>query len=77
MEFYKEEFEIDAEWLEAWIDDSSLYILLLVKRKSGEYIIINPQEKNKVSAVLQNYSHAETWLLEDEFNLIQTRYTSD
>jgi hypothetical protein len=74
---YKEQFYIDAEWVEAWIEDYSLYVLLLLKRKNGEYIIIDPQEKNKVCAVLPNYEEAETWLLEDEFNIIQTRYMND
>jgi hypothetical protein len=76
MNVYNEKFEIDAEWVEAWIEAPVLGILLLVKRRNGEYIIISPGNMF-ILATFHGYDEAHLWLNEDEFTQIRTRYIND
>ncbi|XZN96707.1 MAG: hypothetical protein ACM65K_28425 [Microcoleus sp.] len=49
------------------------YILMLVKEKSGKFCIHNPAQNYKVIFSSDNYEAAKMWLLEDEYERLNSR----
>ncbi|MCL1474030.1 hypothetical protein [Argonema antarcticum] len=67
--------EIEWEFAEIWADTliSPPYILMLVKEKSGKFCIYNPAQNYKVIFTADNYDDAKMWLLEDEYERLNSR----
>jgi hypothetical protein len=72
-----QESEQETEWefAEIWADTliSPPYILMLVKEKSGKFCIHNPAQNYKVIFASDNYESAKMWLLEDEYERLNSR----
>ncbi len=72
-----QELEQETEWefAEIWADTliSPPYILMLVKEKSGKFCIHNPAQNYKVIFTTDNYDDAKMWLLEDEYERLNSR----
>jgi hypothetical protein len=68
---------ITTEWefAEIWADTliSPPYILMLVKGKSGTFCIHNPAQNYKIIFSSDNYEAAKMWLLEDEYERLNSR----
>jgi hypothetical protein len=69
------EQETEWEFAEIWADTliSPPYILMLVKEKSGKFCIHNPAQNYKVIFYSDNYEAAKMWLLEDEYERLNSR----
>ena len=69
------EQEIEWEFAEIWADTliSPPYILMLVKEKSGKFCIHNPAQNYQVIFSSDNYEAAKMWLLEDEYQRLNSR----
>ncbi len=69
------EQEIEWEFAEIWVDSliSPPYILMLVKEQSGKFCIHNPAENYKVIFTSDRYEDAKMWLLEDEYQRLNSR----
>ncbi len=69
------EQETEWEFAEIWADTliSPPYILMLVKEKSGRFCIHNPAQNYKVIFSSDNYEAAKMWLLEDEYERLNSR----
>lgn len=66
------------KYIEVWIDSASLeYVLILKSSVDGTYEIIDPQEEKRVIQVFTTYEEAALWLREDEYDLVEGRYTSE
>lgn len=67
-------------WVEAWIDGASkddfIYILVLRKRQSGQFEIVDPQQKRSIIASFHSYEEATAWLNEEEYDLVERRWTA-
>jgi hypothetical protein len=72
-----QESEQETEWefAEIWADTliSPPYILMLVREKSGKFCIYNPAQNYKVIFTSDNYDVAKMWLLEDEYERLNSR----
>ena len=72
-----QESEPETEWefAEIWADTliSPPYILMLVKEKSGNFCIHNPAQNYKVIFTSDDYEAAKMWLLEDEYERLNSR----
>ncbi|MGB7708773.1 MAG: hypothetical protein WBL95_04360 [Microcoleus sp.] len=75
----KSEQEIEWEFAEIWADSliSPPYILMLVKEKSGKFCIHNPAQNYQVIFTSDNYEAAKMWLLEDEYERLNSRILPD
>jgi hypothetical protein len=73
------EQEIEWEFAEIWADTliSPPYILMLVKEKSGKFCIHNPAQNYQVIFTSDNYDDAKMWLLEDEYERLNSRILQD
>ena len=71
--------EIEWEFAEIWADTliSPPYILMLVKEKSGIFCIHNPAQNYKVIFSSDNYEAAKMWLLEDEYERLNSRFLQE
>ena len=69
------EQETEWEFAEIWTDTliSPPYILMLVKETSGKFCIHNPAQNYKVIFTSDNYEAAKMWLLEDEYERLNSR----
>ena len=69
------EQETEWEFAEIWADTliSPPYILMLIKKKSGFFYIHNPAQNYKVIFSSENYEDAKMWLLEDEYERLNSR----
>jgi hypothetical protein len=69
------EQETEWEFAEIWADTliSPPYILMLIKKKSGFFCIHNPAQNYKVIFSSENYEDAKMWLLEDEYERLNSR----
>jgi hypothetical protein len=69
------EQETEWEFAEIWADTliSPPYILMLVKENSGKFCIHNPAQNYKVIFSSDNYEAAKMWLLEDEYERLNSR----
>lgn len=67
------------DFLESWVDplQSPPYILLLLGDKAGECRIVDPAEQYKLIKRCSTYNEAQLWLLEDEYEPIEGRFTED
>lgn len=67
--------ETEWEFAEIWADTliSPPYILMLVKEISGKFCIHNPAQNYKVIFTSDNYESAKMWLLEDEYERLNSR----
>lgn len=67
--------ETEWEFAEIWVDTliSPPYLLMLVKEKSGRFCIYNPAQNYKVIFASQTYEDAKMWLLEDEYERLNSR----
>ncbi|WP_293135722.1 hypothetical protein [Microcoleus sp. bin38.metabat.b11b12b14.051] len=67
--------ETEWEFAEIWADTliSPPYILMLVKEKSGKFCIHNPAQNYKVIFTSDDYESAKMWLLEDEYERLNSR----
>lgn len=65
----------DWNFVEVWIDPmlSPPYILLLLGGLSGRCRVHDPAEGYKVVFSSATYDEAQTWLLEDEYELVEGR----
>lgn len=72
---------VDNEWcfLEAWIDplQSPPYVLLLLSDKAGSCRVLDPKAGYTLVKCCENYNEAQLWLLEDEYEPLEGRLTSD
>lgn len=65
-------------WVEVWIDSASgNYFLVLRPTPDGGVEIIDPQEGGRVIERFGNYDDASHWLNEDEYDLVEGRWTRD
>jgi hypothetical protein len=73
------QLEIDWRFTEVWIDPMLIppYVLLLLADKSGKCSIYDPAKYYKVIFSSDNYETAKLWLLEDEYEPIEGRLSSD
>jgi hypothetical protein len=63
-------------WVEVWIDSASGdYVLLLRPVEVGGLEIVDPQEGRKVIKRFKSYEEAVHWLNEDEYDLVEGRWT--
>jgi hypothetical protein len=71
--------ETEWEFAEIWADTliSPPYILMLVKENSGRFCIHNPAQNYKVIFTSENYEAAKMWLLEDEYERLNSRILQD
>ena len=69
------EQETEWEFAEIWADTliSPPYILMLVKETSGKFRIHNPAQNYQVIFSSDNYEAAKMWLLEDEYERLNSR----
>ncbi|MEG5138454.1 MULTISPECIES: hypothetical protein [unclassified Microcoleus] len=67
--------ETEWEFAEIWADTliSPPYNLMLVKEKSGIFCIHNPAKNYKTIFASDNYESAKMWLLEDEYERLNSR----
>jgi len=67
--------ETEWEFAEIWVDTliSPPYILMLVKEQSGKFSIHNPAQNYKIIFASDNYEAAKMWLLEDEYERLNSR----
>ena len=66
-------------FLEAWVDSlqSPPYVLLLLGDRDGNCRILDPKEGYNIIKSCENYNDAQLWLLEDEYEPLEGRLTSD
>ncbi|MBZ0318718.1 MAG: hypothetical protein K8L91_20050 [Anaerolineae bacterium] len=64
----------EARWIEAWMDTYIHYALLLLYFKDDTLKIYDPQDQKFVNETFPNYDEACSWLWEDEYHKIETRY---
>ena len=71
--------EIDWKFIEVWIDPmlTPPYVLLLLADKSGKCSICDPATHYQVIFSSDSYETAKLWLLEDEYEPIEGRLSSD
>ena len=71
----RETLENEWEFGEIWVDPliSPPYILILVKEKSGKFCVHNPAQNYKVIFASDDYEVAKMWLLEDEYERLNSR----
>ena len=68
----------NVKWLEVWIDSASAsYFLVLYLDINGRYMIVDPLKGFEKIIDFYSYEDACTWLNEDEYDLIETRYHKD
>ncbi len=62
-------------WVEVWIDTSSngQYFLIVRGYADGTCQIADPQEGGKLVKACSSYQAAQTWLNEDEYDLVEGR----
>jgi hypothetical protein len=67
--------ETEWEFTEIWTDTLICPpdILMLVKEKSGKFGIHNPAQNYKVIFYSDNHEAAKMWLLEDEYERLNSR----
>ena len=67
--------ETEWEFAEIWVDPliSLPYILMLVKEFLGNFCIHNQAQNYKVIFSSDNYEAAKMWLLEDEYERLNSR----
>jgi hypothetical protein len=66
-----------VRWIEVWLDSAAKgdYLLLLRQMASGRLELIDPQRDRELVRVFQSYDEACTWLNEDEYDLVEGRWT--
>jgi hypothetical protein len=66
-------------WVEAWISipPGVDYVLLARQRVEGSIEIADPQEGWRIVEVFSTYEEAVHWLREDEYDLLDGRYTNE
>ncbi len=65
-------------WIEVWIDAASGEYLLLVRQDADGRVEINdPQEGSRTIQLFATYEEACHWLNEDEYDLVEGRWTKD
>ena len=63
-------------WVEVWIDSASgRYVLLLLPNENGRLDVADPQEGLKIIQRFETYDEASHWLNEDEYDLVEGRWT--
>ena len=69
----------DWQFTEVWIDPmlTPPYLLLLLADKDGKYCIYDPAKNYQVIFSSDSYETAKLWLLEDEYEPIEGRLSSD
>ena len=72
---------VENKWnfIEAWVDPLQFppYILLLLSDESGSCCILDPSKGYAEIKSSQNYHEAQLWLLEDEYEPLEGKLTSD
>ena len=68
-----------TKWIELWIDSPSRgdYFLVLRELIDGSLEIIDPQKNGEVVNTFVNYEDAVHWLDEDEYDLVEGRWSPD
>ena len=67
---------LNVRWVEAWIDSASgEYVLLLREIADGKFQIVDPQKNMQIVMTFASYDDAIHWLNEDEYDLIEGRYS--
>jgi len=62
-------------WLEVWIDSSTLEYVLLVRQTGDNGVeVVDPQDRCNIVATFEDYDEAVHWLNEDEYDLIEGRH---
>jgi hypothetical protein len=71
--------ETDWQFTEVWSDPmlAPPYLLLLLADKKGQYYIYDPAKDYQVIFSTDNYEIAKLWLLEDEYEPMEGRLSSD
>ena len=66
-------------FLEAWVDplQSPPYLLLLLGDKAGNCYVFDPTENYKLIKKHSSYHEAQLWLLEDEYEPLKGRLSSE
>ena len=67
----------DWEWIEPWIDITSLYILFIVKYNNKDSLFVVDVRLGSVEEKFSTYEDAKNYLLEDEYTLIKGRLLSN
>lgn len=67
------------KWAEVWIDSASRgdYVLILRSHGDSSLEVIDPQNKGKVVKNFEDYEEAVHWMNEDEYDLVEGRWTID
>ncbi|MBL1210378.1 hypothetical protein [Geminocystis sp. GBBB08] len=71
--------ENDWEFIEVWIDPmlNPPYVLLLLADCEGNFNIYDPAKNYEIIFSCDNYESAKLWLLEDEYEPIEGRFSLD
>jgi hypothetical protein len=68
-----------AQWVEVWLDSPSggEYVLVVRGFSDGHVEIIDPQKAREQVAVFNHYEDATHWLDEEEYDLVEGRWTPE
>ena len=66
-----------VQWIEVWIDEPSGggYLLVVWGFIDGHVEIVDPQKGGERVAVFDDYEQATHWLNEEEYDLVEGRWT--
>ena len=69
----------EIKWVEAWISAPSYdpYLLVLYGLADGVCRLCDPQEGGRVLEVFPSYEDACHWLNEDEYDLMEGRWSPE
>lgn len=74
-----EQNQVEDNWkfTEVWIDPmlNPPYILLLLADSHGKFNVYDPAQDYEIIFSTDNYESAKLWLLEDEYEPIQGRFS--
>ncbi len=67
------------EFTELWVDPTASppYVLILLSDKSGISCVYDPAENYQVVFSSSTYEEAKLWLLEDEYERVESRIKSE
>ena len=66
-------------WIEVWVDSGTYgeFFLILRAMHDGSYVVVNPHHNNQSVMHFHSYEDAESWLREDEYELVEGRWSNE
>ena len=77
MSFPAQNLADNWEFTELWVDPTALppYVLILLSDTDGRSCIYDPTQNYQIVFSSDTYEEAKLWLLEDEYERVEGRFT--